>query len=617
MDNLIIDVQSLLPYVIDSLTTVFGKEYQSIISKRMNNSIIVQYHDVGGLDNYIDYLEGCKKRELSIQFLEQIGVDVKKYKKDNYTECLDNEVKDIIDHCLCSSDLGFGDKYEIFAPLMAFDSTNKYYNHIEHKERFQNNRIALINYLTGNDYPEVTKENFEEFTKTEKYLEILKSINKMLEIYKQLLLEYKKWQTQLLPCKEYVQSETKRKDTILEKYKNELWEEIYDKLPMIVKDALSNKTLEEQRQAILGKFDIASKSKIEYFDLKDKEELENPDSDIYSKYFIVFQQSDYLTGLGITIPDKEMLQCNSQDDVNRYLNFLNQYNMQKYLPSDELIHYITETRTKKYEEVIKEYYTTRQDFIEIYKNFGNNHNDFTLFYNHLREKAVCILGGGIILDLDEWKSIMFYTIREYGDGGCLSFNFLHESGHIISHNRKGCGFETNITYEDWYEKNSYDKSCRKYEKFNETLNDIFILEAVEYLENKGIYLIEPKKFTKLDRSNNNTNQITKNLLYPLLQRFRKQVVDAYINVEPERLVAYIGKENFEELVDAVNHVDYLSSNGVLRELDNPSNEENEMVLEYYQELERIKQIYINIDSYYTSNFDNSFTDSMEDVKKSR
>ena len=39
MDKLNIDFKSLLPYVIDAFSSVYGDEYRSIISKKINNSI--------------------------------------------------------------------------------------------------------------------------------------------------------------------------------------------------------------------------------------------------------------------------------------------------------------------------------------------------------------------------------------------------------------------------------------------------------------------------------------------------------------------------------------------------------------------------------------------------
>ena len=191
---------------------------------------------------------------------------------------------------------------------------------------------------------------------------------------------------------------------------------------------------------------------------------------------------------------------------------------------------------------------------------------------------------------------------------------IFENGHVIDQTQKGTGFESFDDVGD-NERNPYDNTFRKYEKFNETQNDIFTQEAVKILQDQGIYLIEPKEFTKLDYSNRNTPAITKKLLQPLVQKFRQHIIRAKINTNPEELIMYIGENNFEELVDTVNKVDYLLRNGVKFKMDKFP--EDAMVKEYFQQIERAKQIYINIDNYYANKFGNLQTDGFEETTKKR
>ena len=413
-------------------------------------------------------------------------------------------------------------------------------------------------------------------------------------LYK-IILTLTTWKSQLLPYKEYVEYENRREEDILKCKKTEFFREIFPKLPSPVKDAVLNKSFEERQEAILGTSDIASKSYIEHFSLEHIEKLKSSNVSGFEKYLIATTQVEYLEKLGITIPNEDMLHCNTEEDVSNYLKFISQDDVRKLIPSAELISYISSIREQKYEGALREYYTTRRDFREIMKNFSNNPNNLECVYGQIKNKNVCILGCGGTRDDNEFVSIMFYTIRSL-DGGELFHVFMHENGHVIDQSEKGIGFETIC---EFFAKNPYDKAYRKYEKFNETLTDIFAIEAVKYLHDQGIYLIEPKEVTSLDTSNRNTAQITKNLLQPLLQRFRSQVIKAKINAEPEELIRYIGKDNFEELVDVVNKVDYLSRNGVVPKID--SSKDDEMVLEYFRQVERVKKIYENIDDYYRNN----------------
>ena len=119
----------------------------------------------------------------------------------------------------------------------------------------------------------------------------------------------------------------------------------------------------------------------------------------------------------------------------------------------------------------------------------------------------------------------------------------------------------------------------------------------------------------MDVSNNNTALITKNLLQPLVSKFRKQVIRAKVNADHKELIRYIGKDNFEELVDAVNKVDYLSRNGVVSKIN--TSPEDEMVKEYFEQVERAKKIYSNIDAYFFHHVENLMSPSYGEIRKSR
>lgn len=610
MDNLNIDFNSLLPHVIDAFSSVYGEEYRSIISKKVNNTIIVQYHDFVGLSNYIASIKRCKVREFSIRFLEEIGIDVPKCQKSNYTKFLDSDIEKIVICTIGPICDAFSKESDYWSPLRAFNSTNT-----SSPEKLLENKIKIVNYLLGNEHEQITKENFESFSKTEEFLKLLEKISKFNIIYERLLSEYNEWANKLLTYEKYAEDEEKRENAILQEKKKELFIEIFDQLPSFVKDSISNKTFEEQQEILLGSSDISNKLDIEYFRHDKIEKLNSLDVTTADKFWILYYQSSYFKRLGINIPSKNNLERNDGEDDINYLLFLKQEDIKKYIPSDELINYISQTRERKYEEAIRQYYTTRKDFIDIMKVFDNNPNNIEYIYNCIKKQKVFVSAcGGTNNDNNEFIHIMFYTIRT-GDDGSLFYSFMHENGHIIDQNQKGCGFEIVDCFEENSIKNPYDNSLRKYEAFDEALNDIFTVEAIQFLQNKGIYLIEPKEFTSLDIINNNTSSITKNLLQPLVQRFRKQVIKAKISAEPDELIKYIGKDNFEDLVDAVNKVHYLSRNGVMPKID--IYKDDDMVIEYFKQVERVKQIYINIDNYYANNFGYLSTNDYDNSSKKR
>ncbi len=593
MDNISIDLKKVLPFVIEAFTFVYGEKYRDIISDKINNAIIIQHYNIESLKEYILYIEECQKREYAVKFLEKIGVNVEKYKKANYTEELDSEVENLLEYYIDSSYFGFSDKTDYYVPLQAFKQGNN-----ENPKKLLQNKIKIINYLLDDEHELVTEKNFDLFTKTEEYQQILKKIDELNLVYEPLLSEYRKREEKLKPYKDYLDSETGRKAKILEKNKQLLFEDIYQKLPMSMKAALSSKSLEEKITTILGSTDIGSASIIELFNSNRMKKLKSENVDVLTKSVIVSRQLNYLKSIcGYIVSGKE-IKFGTEENINKYLTFLEQEDVKQYIPSDDLIHFVTSTREKKYEEALREYYTTREDFLN-FKEQGFNEDSLEYIYENMKGESVFVFGRGATTDDNKFVSIMFYTIRN-DDGGSLCFTFMHECGHIIDQNENGIAFESCMDFSDSSMKNPYDSTCRRYEKFNETLNDIFTIEAIEFLHSQGIYLIEPQKFTLEDVSNYNTALITKNLLQPLLLKFRSQVISAKINADQNELTRYIGQDNFEELVDVVNKVDYLSRNGVINKIE--TSPEDELVKEYFKQVNRAEKIYHNIDDYYDNNY---------------
>lgn len=595
LDFLKIDLKSLIPYATEAFTAVYGEEYESRIS-RINDTIILQYHDVEGLEKYIEKIKKYKIYELSIEFLERIGIDVQKPKRASCITSLDDNLEEILEHYMGGVYQRFSENADYWTPLRAFDNNNN-----EDAEKLLENKIELINYLLGNEHDPITKENFNTFSQTEEYSKLLTNINEIKTIYEELFSKYRKWVVQFLPHEKYIEYETKRKKEILQEKKNEMFEEIYPSIPSPIKDALSNKSFMEQQNAVLGTKDIGSASFIEHFNSKHMEKLTSDDISEFEKFLIILKQSMYLRSLGIATPNLDKLDYDSKEEITSYLSFLNQDQIKEYIPSENLINYISSIREKKYEEALRKYYTTRIDFTDIIKRIGDSPNNIEALYHTFKNQHTCISFSGATSSNGKFLSIMLYTITE-SMIGALFYVFMHEAGHAIDQTEEGIGFELNEDLRDDAPRNPYNKQNRMHERFNETINDIFTMEAYEYLRNKGIYLIEPPKYTlsESDLRNRNTSKIIKDLLQPLITRFRDQVIKAKVNTKPKELTKYIGEDNFEDLNDAINKIDNLIDKGVQQKLIESI--DDDMVREYYEQLERVKQIYASIDDYYDTNF---------------
>lgn len=591
-DLLNIDFQRIIPEVIKAYTKVFGEEYYDIIRKRLSNTIIVNYQIPEQLSWYLSEVKTYKARELSLKFLELIGELNFKAKNYNYTRDLPESVQELLGVYLLHPFGAFKadiEKFPFIIPLNAFQE----YPEADPNEIIEN-KLKIINHLRNQTSNPVTLDNFEDFTKTTEYRDLLSKINKYLSIYNELRSEYADWSSQFQKYEIWISTEKNRLKVLLTEQEQFLYDEIFSKLPEPVKQILLYKTNEERREIIFGTkfYDLSSPATIEFFNKENFAKLESSESSSVDRWIILENHKQYFTQLGLSIPK---FKHDIPEEISDYLAFLNQDSIKSYIPYD-IPDGFANYRETKYQETIEKYYLSNEVYQRTAHFFANS-NELTKKHitKIIKENSVCIIGGGATDQDGNFKNIMFYTVRT-SEAGYQSHAFLHECGHVIEQGSvDGFGFEVYPNRNSTNHRNSYDEKFRKYEKFNETINDIFALEAKQILEQDNIYLFEPSKFTA-NTINYNTSSYTKSILHPLLRLCRSQVIRTKIFANHQYLTDYIGQDNFEDLVDVVNKVDYLSRNGLENKLKESSNDP--MVLEYNEQLTKTKTIYSNIFNYF-------------------
>ncbi len=602
MEELKINYKEFLEVIVDAFTQVYGKEYHDIIFQRINNAIIISYWNIEELASYLKYIKICKSREYALEFLEKIGVNVEKYKRKNYVKPLDTEVEKIIETFIYSPYYGFNFANYKELPIQIFKQDNDNLTRL-------NEKLAIINYLLNENNRPITAENFHNFILTEDYQKVLEKIEHIDIIYEKLLEEYTEWKQKLKPYEQLIETERRKKAKFFKDKQITLLINTYHELPVAVKATIGSKNLEEKSIIVYNNEYLNKPCDLEYFSVSTMEMLNSKNIKLEDKLTAIFCQKAYLERLGINLQGKEFLHFKTEEDLSAYLNFLKQEDVKKYLPSQELIKHITMYRQALYEEANKQYCMASQGFKEAMAAFDDKNNEELKYYLYIemKNKEICVSGFDAYNENNEQVAIMFYTLR-FNMFGYLFYAFLHECGHIIDKNKNATGLDI---LDD--NRNQYNDSLRKYEQINEALNDIFTNEAIELIHNCKLYFIEPEEYTIMNTNECNTNLIIKNLLTPLVTKFRAQVIKAKITSSHLELTKYIGTANFEELVDIVNKVNYLIKNGLVSKLAGSS--DDEIVREYNRQLEKIKIVYNNIDNYYNANFkDNAFFRELESGK---
>ena len=79
--------------------------------------------------------------------------------------------------------------------------------------------------------------------------------------------------------------------------------------------------------------------------------------------------------------------------------------------------------------------------------------------------------------------------------------------------------------------------------------------------------------------------------------YRKEILEVMLTGDRQKFIEKIGTENFEEINDILNKVDYLVYEGLMKILKKKekNKKENANVKEYREQLKRLKKVYARID----------------------
>lgn len=196
-----------------------------------------------------------------------------------------------------------------------------------------------------------------------------------------------------------------------------------------------------------------------------------------------------------------------------------------------------------------------------------------------------------------FTNLLSYRLIKFGT---LDLIVLHELCHAIENKEIKenflSGFDTiKGSPESLVPINLYNPDKRKYERLNETITDIFAIEAREEIYGNGNYIFEPQKQSLSYVRDFNTGWIVKNLLTKFLKEYRKEIIHARMTGDMQGLFDVIGKENFEELNDIVSKVDLQAYTLEMKILNNEK--DSPIVLEYNKQLERLEEVYKNMEKY--------------------
>lgn len=489
-------IKRYIPTIIDAYSELLGEKYSGIIAERSNNLQYFIYESVESLQSYYDFLTQQKRKELSLKFLDIIGIKSNEFDED-------------------------------------------------------------LNVL----------------------------INGHLDIWNNLLKNYEDYERTLEPYVKRILEERKLKEEIYEEKSEDFFKKAYNILPLKIRILLDKNNL-----SIYEFFDsfniLEEKSNIEYFSEEDNIKLLDDNVSENEKENIKYNRQQYLSKL---INDRAV-------EFLSYEDIIKKYNLDGIIPSKEIVQQISQLKKLQIEEAEKDYYNTKYNLEQYPEHIKE------ILYSNIYNKIISITP---ISNYSGFFSILFFTYN-FNDYGVLDFTILHEFLHQISlmlKNNIFCsGFDmASAIPECCLDVNPYNTDKRKYEILNENIFDILAISALDIIRNKGIYMLEEKNIVKNmnELEYSNTSSVTQDLLKPFVEKYIKQIARVIILGSTDKLFDEIGKENFEDLNDAINKLDYIIDIKKIISIDSVKEEitDDVDIQEFNILLKKIEQIYDNMNNF--------------------
>lgn len=591
--------------IIDAFIEVYGKKNEHLIKENESNIIYTFFTEPECAYNYYNFLKNCMVKEACIKYLKIIGVlDPHFELRKSYQqipEKINNLLNKYLDNRFPEVHIGF--KYQKFYGICSFrkienDPTNQTQNFIINSEQ-----ISYLNGLRDHKKPLITKDNYEAFKQTEEYASLYQQIQSYLPVFEMLNNELKNQLSEFSYLEDYYNEETEKYKKIYKLEILKLYDEIKSSIPKDLKAILDKKCENvEEKIDFLLKFDPNDEALIDNFSNETEATLKDPKTSEHKKRSILLGRTAYLEYIGTGV---------KMFDYPKYEEIISKDEIKKYLPSSHFVDYLIKRKNKCKKRAKR----TCIHQNPLFKKCVNN--TIAIFLPFLKDnlkelKSLKIRAGYDLCNLiingnsctfsisiknDEIKKQYPVILQLVTKGDCAVIDhvFLHELTHALEFQDEFPNHKTGFDLLEVKKKNPYNKEYRLYERMNETITDMIIERVRKVLLKKGIYIADNRKLTDTKTvKNRNTDNLLKKMLYPLFDIVGQELLDARISGNIEEFITLIGTENFLNLNDSINLVDYLITKKELKTIIKKKNYNNPTFREYHSQLIRVQSIYEDI-----------------------
>lgn len=448
--------------------------------------------------------------------------------------------------------------------------------------------------------PNVTIDNLDEIFNN-------KDIDTLLESYREALQQYELFRQEhknvfrsdekteelkgLLSEKFYIMYVRDNIDLIPESERQPL----YDYLDGKTKSFYHNKYFSE----ILG-YNLQSTSILEYFSEENDLALTDPNNK-WKADSIKRNRVEYFKLLGIDLGED-------------YEAYVNASECQKIWPSKQIVQRVIDTKNKYLNKYNNELFLGIDEYREIREKIDS----LDLLDKEDSFNAALLTDSGTFVNpnirmTDEGYDIFSLFVISFNNlnDDALDHHIVHELNHLFElmlNKVNGKEYEMLVGWDyaggqidnerkEEVETVNIDKKKRKYELFNEIINELIAQGICELMHNDGVTVFDEPGNSRYKRTTSYEDYLV--LVKDFFAEFKEPILESRRNGNIEVIFNEVGKENFDELnsliIEFYEHFKEMKIYKLLSALK--KNEDNEMTRIYYDLLDRRDKVLENMRNY--------------------
>ena len=479
-------ITSKLDQIIEAFVSFYGESHRSEIEERLRNTQILKFSSVFTLS------ENIRKVKESI-LKELYGIPEEKY--------LGFGIDTLLKFLIKKDDFAFG--------YMSKDIKSTLFGDVSADEAFEN--------FKNGKYPKLNE----------------------------FLMKYEEIKPILAPYEKVVEEENLKANKIREKYYRLLIDEFKDLIPQEEMEYYQKYNF--PGKMMQGYFDLSLFNNGHCFDDEHERTLNDKTTPKYKKDNIINDRLRYLAKFGYAYTSYD--ECLKDEKCASFINESREVCQRISLRKDELyrlqtieIIESTEDYIRCRQEINKKNYINKNDSLGpfVYESFGISccEANYTFNGEELVLSPLILINAGV------------------SDFDCT---IIHELNHALEyytvnldnkHSDNYCGWDydsVEFKEQQEHEQLIYSGISRKYELFNEYVNDRIAQEITDVMHDKGNYILDDK------RSNNTSSYMgVRFLVEKFYQEYKDVIIASRTNGNIDYLFQRIGKENFEAMNDLVN-----------------------------------------------------------------